>query len=393
MLKIFPILIFLLTTLSSCVTYDSMIFQRRIGVRLVDSAATRETVILFHNLKILSQNSIIFGHQNSSQYGVLWYGDTLRSDVRDVTGSFPGLYGWDFESILRKDPAGNDDRIPNLVKDAYSRGAVNTFSWHAHNPVTGNSHYDTSIAVKYILPGGKYFLRYLCSLDTLAEYSKSLRDDEGNPIPIIFRPFHEFDGDWFWWGKKYCTREEFIALWKLTVDYLRQCAKAGNILYTFSSDRHFDSEAEYLDRYPGDDYVDIIGMDNYHDFTFGDDPPEKVQQKLKIISALAVKKQKIAAFTETGSELIPDSTWWTTKLYRAIDSDSIKIAYVMLWRNANPKHFYVPYRGQKSESDFMEFRKKSKMLFEEDLPDMYGTVLPKNFIVQLQNRNSKKRIP
>ncbi len=379
--------------LSSCVSYNSVMFQRELGVKLVDSLASKETVVLYHNLKAISQYKIIFGHHNSSQYGVLWRGDTLRSDVRDVTGSFPGLYGWDFEVIPKADTAKMLDRVPRLVKEAYSRGGINTFSYHMRNPVTDSIYYDTTIAVKHIIPGGKYFLRYLRILDTLSEYNKQLVDDDGKPIPIIFRPFHEFDGDWFWWGKKFCTKQEFIKLWQTTVEYLRDYKKIQNFIYAFSSDCRFNTEDEYLEQYPGDEYVDVVGMDDYYDFTPGKDTSNAVQRKLKIISAVAKQKQKIAALTETGLELVPDSTWWTKKLYKTLDSDSINIAYVMLWRNAHKKHFYVPYKGHPSENDFVEFRKKPKILFEDDLPDMYRTVIMSDLVAKLreqQNGNKKQ---
>jgi mannan endo-1,4-beta-mannosidase len=209
-------------------------------------------------------------------------------------------------------------------------------------------------------------------------------DDKNDPIPIIFRPFHEFDGNWFWWGKNYCTREEFVELWRTTVDYLREKKNVRNFLYAFSSDRKFENEEEYLDRYPGDEYVDIFGVDDYYDFKLNGDSSISVpQKKLKIISAIAEKKQKLAAFTETGSEMILDSTWWTQKLYKVMDDDSVKIAYVLLWRNLHQGHFYVPYRGHPSEKDFIEFRKKPKMMFESDLPDMYRTVILTDIIAEL----------
>ena len=385
------ILILVILVFPSCTPYDSLRLQHDLGVKLADSTASRETVILYHNLKILSQQKIIFGHQNSSQYGVFWRGDSLRSDVRDVTGSFPGLYGWDFESMPKSDSVKIGDHVPVLVRQAYGRGGINTFSWHIRNPVTGNLYNDTTIAVREILPGGRYYLKYLRMLDTLADYTRQFEDPDGRPIPIIFRPYHEFDGNWFWWGKNFCTREEFIRLWHITVDYLRAYKKVTNFLYAFSSDCRFESEEEFLDRYPGDSYVDIVGLDDYHDFKLSGDSSKLVQTKLKIISSIAAKRGKIAAFTETGSELVPDSTWWTRKLYSMVDNDSVKIAYVMLWRNAHQKHFYVPFKGHPAEQDFVEFRRKPKMLFEEDLPDLYHSVILTDWLARLHEQGTQPK--
>jgi mannan endo-1,4-beta-mannosidase len=126
-----------------------------------------------------------------------------------------------------------------------------------------------------------------------------------------------------------------------------------------------------LERYPGDKYVDLLGMDNYWDFTDSGDGLSAVNQKLRIVSKLASDKNKIAALTETGLERIPDSTWWTQKLLKTIIDDSIKISYVMVWRNAHPGHYYVPYKGDKSADDFIRFKEQLNILFEDELPPLY----------------------
>jgi mannan endo-1,4-beta-mannosidase len=71
--------------------------------------------------------------------------------------------------------------------------------------------------------------------DKVAAFISQLKDSTGKLIPIIFRPYHEFDGDWFWWGKRHCTREEFIELWKTTVDYFEKKHGLRNILWAFSA--------------------------------------------------------------------------------------------------------------------------------------------------------------
>ncbi|MCX7983834.1 MAG: glycoside hydrolase family 26 protein [Bacteroidetes bacterium] len=380
----------LLATVSSCVPYDSVQFQKQLNVRLADTMATRETVLLFHNLKeIAKSGKIIFGHQNSTEYGVFWRSDSLRSDVKDVCGSYPGVYGWDFESIPKSDSDKVRHRVPLLVRQAYERGGINTFSWHIDNPITGRKFYDTTIAVRHILPGGTHFHKYLRILDTMVEYTRQMVDKKGNPIPIIFRPYHEFDGSWFWWGRSFCTREEFIKLWQITVEYLRHYKKVNNFLYAYSPDRFFITEEEYLERYPGDEYVDILGMDNYFDFYLGGDSSTIVQKKLIIISTLAARKNKIAAFTETGQERVIDSTWFTKKLYPMLDHDSVRIAYIMVWRNANPQHFYIPFPGHSAAQDFIEFRNKPRMLFEDDLPPLYHTVIMSDLLAKVFEGSKK----
>ncbi|MBN1302445.1 MAG: beta-mannosidase [Melioribacteraceae bacterium] len=362
----------ILIMLSKCIPeFDSIEFQKELGVKLVDSSATRETVLLFYNLKKLPQDSIIFGHHHSTAYGVFWQGDSNRSDVKDVTGSFPGVYGWDFAEVTNvpDEPVHKD--LSKLTLEAFNRGGVNIYAWHYNNPVTGNIFYDTTVAVKHILPGGSVHQKYKEDLESIARFSKSLYADEDLLVPIIFRPFHEFDGSWFWWGKNFVTKDEFIQLWRFTVTYLRDSLCVNNMLYAFSPDRNFDSDSLFLDRYPGDDYVDLLGMDNYWDFTPEGDGLDAVKEKLKIVSGITARKNKIAAFTETGLEGIPDTTWWTDKLLYAIRDDSINIAFVMVWRNADNKHHYAPYKGHLSERNFIEFKNDPTILFGDELPNLY----------------------
>lgn len=352
---------------------QKVITQKDLNIKLVDSLATTETVFLFNNLKKISEQNVVFGHHETTAYGIGWAGEPNRSDIKDVANDYPGVYGWDFGSIfwpdnydLKKFP------VDKFVKDAYEREGINIFCWHASNPVTQKGFYDTTVAVKKIIPGGGYYLRYLGWLDRIADFVEQLKDSTGKPIPIIFRPFHEFDGSWFWWGKRHCTREEFIELWRTTVDYLKNKRKLRNILYAFSPDRNFYSEEDYLDRYPGDDYVDILGTDIYYDFTPDGDGLEWITKKLKIVSALAEKKNKIAAFTETGLEGIVNDKWYTDRLLKSFDDDSIKIAFVMVWRNANKTHHYAPYKGHPSAVDFVDFALTPKIIFEKQLKGLYS---------------------
>lgn len=373
--------------LTACIPeYNSIEFQKEFNVKLADSNASKETVLLFHNLKKISESKVIFGHHDATAYGVGWFGKEDSSDVKSIVNSYPGLYGWDFGFLTWKN---NNAKIPvtKLLKEAYERGGINTFCWHYDNPVTDKSFYDTTIAVSKILPGGGFYLKYLRTLDLLADYAKSLVDSNGKTIPIIFRPFHEFDGSWFWWGKNFCTKEEFIQLWRLTVSYLRDKRGVNNILYAYSPDRNFYSEEEYLERYPGDDYVDILGMDDYYDFVPDGDGIEWVTKKLKIVSRIAEKKNKIAAFTETGLEGIPNDKWWTDRLLKSFDDDSIKIAYVMVWRNANKKHHYAPYKGHPSAENFVEFVFSPKILLEKHLPKLYDEVVTDDSLKEI---NMKK---
>ena len=88
----------------------------------------------------------------------------------------------------------------------------------------------------------------------------------------------------------------------------------------------------------------------------------------------AEKAGKLAAFTETGLESIPDTTWWTRSLLPAMQMYDAKLAYVLVWRNdsRSPTHYYAPFPGHPSVPDFMEFFRNPYTLFENDLDGIYN---------------------
>lgn len=350
--------------------------------RLIDSKATRETRALYHNLHKQAKKHILFGHQHATEYGHGWTGDDNRSDVKSVTGSHPAVIGVDFSGLSGRSPAAID-RAKTLLRkqiaDTYNRGGVVTVAWHFTNPVTPQTgfYWKDSVsapAVAQLIPGGKHHESYKQILQTVADLAKTSKGKDGKVVPMVFRPYHEFDGGWFWWGKPHCSREDFIALWRFTVGYLRDSLQVHNFIYAFSPDCLFKTEADFLERYPGNDWVDLVGMDNYADFgRNGRYNLEAGIRKLKIVSDYADKAGKLAAFTETGLESIPDTTWWTNTLLKALKAEKMKLAYVLVWRNdsRSPTHFYAPYPGQSSVPDFLKFYHDPYTQFEADLPAMY----------------------
>ncbi|MEI9911119.1 MAG: glycosyl hydrolase [Bacteroidota bacterium] len=151
--------------------------------------------------------------------------------------------------------------------------------------------------MKYIIPGGSHHEKYKTILRTVADLANSIKGNDGKLVPVIFRPYHEFDGDWFWWGRAHCTVDEFKSLWRFTVSFLRDSLGVHNFIYAFSPDNRFNTEAAFLERYPGDEWVDMVGMDNYGDF--GRDGKYNLGagiKKLKIVSDYAKKAGKLAAF-------------------------------------------------------------------------------------------------
>ena len=127
-------------------------------------------------------------------------------------------------------------------------------------------------AVSKILPGGSHHDVYKTSLTEVADFAKTLIGADGKLVPVIFRPFHEFDGGWFWWGAPHCTVEQYKQLYQFTVTYLRDILGVRNFLYAWSPDKNFTSQLQYLERYPGDAFVDVVGSDNYGDLSDASNP-------------------------------------------------------------------------------------------------------------------------
>ena len=349
--------------------------------KLIDEKATDETKALFNNLYDLSKKYILFGHQHATEYGHGWQGDENRSDVRSVTGSHPAVIGVDFNGLSGRPESGIEQtkkQLQKTIADTYNRGGVVTVSWHFNNPASGGGFYwvDTvsKPAVKLIIPGSSHHDIYKNILRTLASVAHSTKGNDGKLVPMIFRPYHEFDGDWFWWGRAHCTIDEFKTLWRFTVSYLRDSLQVHNFIYAFSPDNRFLTEEQYLERYPGDEWVDMVGIDNYGDW--GRDGKYNLDagiKKLKIVSDYALKAGKLAAFTETGLESIPNATWWTETLLKSLKKEELQLSYVLVWRNdiKSPTHYYAPFPGHVSEPDFIKFYNDPYTLFENDLKNIY----------------------
>ena len=353
---------------------------------MVDKNASTETVALFYNLRNLGKSKTLIGQQDAFNS---FYQNSGNSDIKKTTGNDPSILGSDFMFITDKDnPCNNwyvqqENKIIQDTKDAYAKGMINTFCWHLREPYNEKSFYSADMtseqrtdAFKSLAPGGKFNDWYQKKLDKVASVVSNLKDTNGKQIPIIFRPFHEFDGNWFWWGASYSTAEDYIAVYRYTVNYLRDTKNVHNILYAFSPDNSYTTSSSYLSRYPGDDYEDILGMDNYGDFdNKGTSGASLANSKLKLISDLAISKNKIAALTETGYRVTSTTpainNWFSTYLYDAITNNNLQIAYVMFWSNTS-SGYYVPTPGNSNVADFQNFTLKSKIILQNNISKMYS---------------------
>jgi hypothetical protein len=338
-----------------------------------DPQATPETRALYKNLYALTGKNILFGHQDDPCYGVGWQYIPGRSDIRDITGQYPAVFGFDLGRI-ELGWTHNLDSVPfektrQFIREAYERGAVITLSWHLNNPLTGATAWDNKPgAVASILPGGSKNALYTIWLDRVADFLNSLIGNKGEHIPVVLRLFHELNGGWFWWGKDQCSPDEMKQLWRYTIHYLKKEKNIHHLLYAFNTDK-FNSGAEYLERYPGDELIDILGFDIYQGGALKDNVAfiGFFSKELDMIDSISLARHKIPALTEFGYNEVPDSSWWTNVFLPTISSH--QIVYALAWRNAGRKpsghaEFYVPYPGAASASDFKKMSESGKILFE-----------------------------
>ena len=342
--------------------------------KLADKQATALTNSAYTSLFSVSKEGIMIGQQNATYKGVGWRGKKNKSDMRDLISKDPAVVGWD----LGKLETGSKTNIDNIpfdtlalyIKNVYLSGGINTISWHSNNPL------DLSLPVKdqtikkpllTLFKDPEALKNYEKTLDIVAAFLAKLRTDDGQAIPILFRPFHENNGPWFWWGRNNGP-EAYIKLWKHTVDYLRDKKGLHNLIYVYCTDK-FISADQYLSRYPVDDYVDVLGFDAYDSKQYhlnGDDLfKQKIKNMSDILSKISTEKNKPFALTETGYKLMPKKDWWTETLYPAIKDSGM--SYVLFWVNAGSSGYWGTYKGQISSENFIKFSKQKDVLFQTEV--------------------------
>jgi mannan endo-1,4-beta-mannosidase len=347
----------------------------------VDKKASTETRSLYHNLFSLRDKGVMFGHQDALAYGLnadksRWIGGFNRSDIKTVVGEHPAIVGHDLGHLELGMKYNLDsvsfDEMRQSIRQIYYNGGINTLSWHPNNPLDlKKSAWDkVERTIPRILNDRKQLRHYKKILTGLSKYFKSLKGPQGELIPIIFRPYHEHTGSWFWWGADHCTPEEYKAFWQMTVDHLVKKKKVHNLIFAYSTD-NFKSEEHYLERYPGDDFVDILGFDTYHRNAPLSDSNfiANARRMVSTVKKLGLEKNKPYAITETGLEQIKENDWWT-RILNPIIQDS-GLSYVLVWRNGRPDHFYAPFEAQGSADDFLKFYNQPNTLFEKNLVHLY----------------------
>lgn len=333
---------------------------------------------LMNRLERLQEKGIMVGHQDDPVYGTTWKWDEGKSDVLFTTGDYPAVMGFDLGKLeLGSDKNLDDvpfDRMRKEIIEQYQRGGLVTLSWHPWNPVTGENAWDPSgNAVKEVLDGGAQEQKFDGWLQKIANFINSLKTPCGCKVPVIFRPWHEMNGGWFWWGAKSCTPEEYVKLYVKTYVHLLK-AGCDNVVWAWSPNLSDEkSVRQYLERFPGKDFVDILGVDIY-EFDNNDANYQKsLKETLDVMKEASEKVGKMAALTETGCRGISKKKDWFTKTLLPVLQD-YKLSYVLFWRNAWDKpeeEAYLPGANDKAiAKDFKKFYQEPSVLFVKDINEI-----------------------
>lgn len=199
------------------------------------------------------------------------------------SGKVPACVGFEYHDEEWTSRYGVDgtDATRAAIQAAHAQGSIILLHHHAGNPVTGalsaegtlstfnnpfgqagdtgNVYDRNGSPLAAIKTGGGQAAQFLAYLDRLATFLASLTDASGNLIPVIWRPFHECNGNWFWWNGT-DRASDLILVWRQMVDYLRDTKGVTNALYCWNVDAGPGSIGSF---WPGPTYVDIISLDIY----------------------------------------------------------------------------------------------------------------------------------
>ena len=196
----------------------------------------------------------------SGQFTGFGPGTTLRlmDEIHDQTGQWPALMGTDYADFGH---GSLTFQAPNQAAIQYWKaGGLVTISAHLYNPANpkGGGLRDEGVDLESLLaPDSDTHARWMQELELIATGLQELKDAG---VVVLWRPFHEMNGGWFWWGEK--DPESFIKVWRHMFDYFTKVKGLDNLLWVYSPN-HGAKTAAY---YAGDHYVDLVGLDAYTDF-------------------------------------------------------------------------------------------------------------------------------
>ncbi len=213
---------------------------------------------------LLSYLSDVYGKKTLSGQQQSWHTGTNElcfelNYIQANTGKLPAIVGFDLSGVTAERRPGrtNQHEVVNQAIDWHQRNGIITICWHWIAPTGKRAFYvkDTDFDVRQaLIDGTPEHAGMLKDIDAIAEELKLLRDAH---VPVLWRPLHEANGRWFWWGAQ--GAEPCAKLWRLMFERLTAYHHLNNLIWVFSPGASMD----LADWYPSDAYVDIIGQDHY----------------------------------------------------------------------------------------------------------------------------------
>ncbi len=213
-------------------------------------------------LRNLEGEGVIVG-----QFGMFGTGSTAAiaqeqlDAIFNMSGHYPAITGADFNRPDKSVEEGISETV-TWLDQKWHEGYLVTASWHTPNPCGGGGYKwpeeGERFPLAHVLPGGDCRSNYLAQLDQIAAGLLTLQN---NGVVVLWRPFHEMNGPWFWWGAQ--PLEQYVQLWQ---DQHQYFAEKGltNLLWVYSPNIPWDQWAIRADYYyPGDAYADIVALDKY----------------------------------------------------------------------------------------------------------------------------------
>lgn len=185
---------------------------------------------------------------------------------------------------------------PTKLKDTTCSGSGNT-AWYSGFYTTGtNFNLKTALADT----NSADYQALISDMDDIAAELKKFADAD---IPLLWRPLHEAEGAWFWWGAS--DAASFKALWEIMYQRFTEVHQLNNLIWVYTAAGNLSN-----DWYPGDDYVDVVGYDGY-DGKNANNPFKTQFNTLRD----RFDGKKLVALTEVGtipnvSLLQEQNAWW-----------------------------------------------------------------------------------
>jgi mannan endo-1,4-beta-mannosidase len=234
----------------------------------VNPHATPEARALLAYINSISGRAIIAGQHNYPNDGARW-----TDMAYDLTAKYPGLFGGDFgfSAGADKDSVLSRPAMIAEVERQYSNGAVITLTWHEvrptdNEPVTFHDsvqgHLTDAEWKELLTPGTPLYKRWCAQVDVVAGYLAQLREAH---VPVLFRPYHEINGNWFWWTGR-PGKDGSAALYRQLYDRFVNVHHLDNLLWVWNVNAPNPDWPPLAVYYPGAPYADVITMDIYGEF-------------------------------------------------------------------------------------------------------------------------------